>query len=72
MCKYNKKERKNIFVSGFGEEGKQTYMFNVLPSDEVQILKSLIKHKTGIPSLQQLLIYAGKVLTNGKLSDYLI
>ena len=47
-------------------------MFNVLPSDEVQILKSLIKHKTGIPSLQQLLIYAGKVLTNGKLSDYLM
>ena len=65
-------ERQSIFISGCNNQGQQTFTIGVLLSDEVCMLKSLIKGKTGISPKDQFLTYAGKVLTSGKLRDYFI
>ena len=48
-----------------------TYTIEVEPTDSIEAVKGKIEEKTGIPSVQQKLIFAGKEIDDGKtLADY--
>ena len=48
-----------------------TYTIELEPVDSIEAVKGKIEEKTGIPSVQQKLIFAGKELDDGKtLADY--
>ncbi len=48
-----------------------TYTIEVESADSIEAVKGKIEEKTGIPSVQQKLIFAGKEIENGKtLADY--
>ena len=48
-----------------------TYTIEVEPTDSIEAVKGKIEEKTGIPSVQQRLVFAGKEIDDGKtLADY--
>ena len=48
-----------------------TYTIEVEPTDSIEAVKGKIEEKTGIPSVQQRLLFAGKEIDDGKtLADY--
>ena len=48
-----------------------TYTIEVEPVDSIEAVKGKIEEKTGIPSVQQRLLFAGKEIENGRtLADY--
>ena len=48
-----------------------TYTIEVEPTDSIEAVKGKIEEKTGIPSVQQRLLFAGKEIEDGKtLADY--
>lgn len=47
-----------------------TKTLEVEPDDSIDNLKDYIEHKIGMPANMQLLIYSGKILRDGILSDY--
>ena len=57
-----------IFVKGL--DGK-TKTINIRKTDTIAKIKEEVKHKTGVPPLQQRLIFGGKQLEDHRLaSDY--
>lgn len=61
-----------IFVKNPTSDGRNIAL-DVEPSDKIEDVKEIIQEKTGIPNIQQELIFGGKELCDGKiLSDYKI
>ena len=57
-----------LFVT---ETNGTTYTIEVEPNDSIEAVKGKIEEKTGIPSVQQRLLFAGKEIDDGKtLADY--
>ena len=58
-----------IYVKPINTE--TTYTIEVEPTDSIEAVKGKIEEKTGIPSVQQRLLFAGKEIDDGKtLADY--